>query len=145
MQENRKNYEQKITAKEKIEERRKMVYVLDLQGYSNQEIAKNLCVSLSTIEKDLYYMKYYCLKWSKDLLGASRKKPLLDSFNQIGIVQKELWNMYREEKSVHLKKRILDSIVSNSIKKDKLLHYRTFGTGAESQMEAIEKELFPKN
>jgi len=145
MQENRKNYEQKITAKEKIEERRKMVYVLDLQGHGNQKIAKNLCVSLSTIEKDLHYMKYFCLKWSKDLLGANKKKTLLDSFNQIGIVQKELWNMYREEKSVLYKKRILDSIVSNSIKKDKLVRGHFLGKDFESQMEVIEKELFPEN
>ena len=65
---NRKIYAQKFTGlKDKIEERRKKVYLLDLQGFSDQEIAKQTGVSLSTIEKDLHYMKYYCVKWYRDL------------------------------------------------------------------------------
>ena len=66
--ENRKKQAQKITAlKEKIEDRRRKVYQLDLQGFSNDDITNKLDVSLSTIEKDLHYMRYYCLKWSKEV------------------------------------------------------------------------------
>ncbi len=116
---NRKNYEDKITGtKESIEKRQNKVYLLSLQGYSNNQIANSLGVSLSTIEKDLHYMKYYCLKWTKDLIDTGQEKSLLDVCNQIDLVQAELWNMYRKEDNVNAKKRILDSIVSNSIKKE---------------------------
>ena len=117
--ENHKNHEQKFTgAKEKIDERRHRIHLLDLQGHSNQEIADSLGVSLSCIEKDLHYMKYYCLKWSKDLVDAGRKKSFFDSSSQIEIAQKELWQMYKNEKDVLVKKKILDSIVSYSTKKE---------------------------
>lgn len=116
--ENRKNHEQKITGlKEQIEERRRKIYLLDLQGYSNQEIANKLGVSLSTIEKDLYYMKYYCVKWYRDLDESGSGLRVLESCSQIDLVQKELWDLYRNEKLASTKKRILDSIVANSIKK----------------------------
>ncbi len=116
----RKNYEDKITGtKESIEKRRNRVYLLGLQGYSNNEIANSLGVSLSTIEKDLYYMKYYCLKWTKAILDGGGRKTFLDSCNQIDLVQAELWNMYRKEDDVNAKKRILDSIVVNSVKREK--------------------------
>ncbi len=116
----RKNYEDKITGtKDGIEKRRNKVYLLSLQGYSNNQIVNSLGVSLSTIEKDLHYMKYYCLKWAKEILDGGGRKTFLDSCNQIDLVQAELWNMYREEDDVNTKKRILDSIVANSIKKEK--------------------------
>lgn len=118
--ENRKNDEENFTGtKSAIEKRRQRVYILNLQGFSNSEIAKEINVSLSTVEKDLHYMKYYCLKWTKEVLDFGRGKQLLDACNQIDLVQTELWKMYRTEKDVDTKKRILDSIASNSIRKEK--------------------------
>ena len=118
--ENRKTDEQNFTGtKSAIEKRRHKVYLLNLQGFGNTEIAKETNVSLSTVEKDLHYMKYYCIKWTKEILDFGRGKQLLDACNQIDLVQSELWKMYRMEKDVNTKKRILDSIVSNSIKKEK--------------------------
>ncbi len=118
--ENHKIDEQNVTGiKSAIEKRRHKVYLLNLQGFSHNEIAKEINVSLSTIEKDLHYMKYYCIKWTKEILDYGRGKPILDICNQIDLVQQELWKLYRIEKDVNTKKRILDSIVSNSIKKEK--------------------------
>lgn len=118
--ENHKIDEQNFTGiKSAIEKRRYKVYLLNLQGFSNNEIAKEINVSLSTIEKDLHYMKYYCIKWTKEILDYGRGKPILDICNQIDLVQQELWKLYRIEKDVNTKKRILDSIVSNSIKKER--------------------------
>ncbi len=144
---NRKNYEDEITgSKESIEKRRNRVYLLGLQGYSNNQIANSLRVSLSTIEKDLHYMKYYCLKWTKDMMDVGRRKSFLDACNQIELVQTELWNMYRKEDDVTTKKRILDSIVSNSIKKEKSFEDRwTLGTNEEKRMEMLREEMGQEN
>jgi len=116
--ENRIKHEQKITGlKEKIEDRRRKVYYLDLQGYCNQEIANQISVSLSTVEKDLHYMKYYCIKWVKDMAESSAGISTIESCSQIDIVLKELWSLFRIEKNVSTKKKILDSIAENSVKK----------------------------
>ncbi len=116
---NRKEQEQNVTGlKDKIDERRYKVYLMDLQGISNNEIADNLGASLSTIEKDLHHMRYFSIKWFKEVVDGDRTKSFLDSCNQIDLVQTELWKMYRSEKDLIAKKRILDSIVTNSIKKE---------------------------
>ena len=123
--ENRKEQAQNFTGtKSAIEKRRERVYFLNLQGFTNTEIAKELDVSLSTIEKDLHYMKFYCIKWAKDILENGQKKPLVDICSQIDLAQGELWKMYRAEKDVNTKKRLLDTIVANSIKKQKELKYK---------------------
>ena len=130
---NRKEQEQKVTGlKDKIDERRYQIYLMNLQGFSNNEIADKLDASLSTIEKDLHYMRYFCIKWYKEVLDGGRRKSLLDSYNQIDIVQAELWKMFRKETDVNAKKRILDSIVTNSIKKEKGFE----GRGGLSEIEA---------
>lgn len=109
---------QKIrSTKIEIDNRRNKVYHLDLQGYSNEEIAKELQVSLSTIEKDLRNIRLHCLKWAQDIIGSNSKKSMLDSYTRIEIVQKELWNLYRNEKDTKAKRQILNSIVTNSISK----------------------------
>lgn len=141
--ENRKNQEQKITGlKEKIEERRKKVYLLDLQGFSNQEIANQLGVSLSTVEKDLHYMKYYCVKWYRDLAQDGSGVRLVESCSQIDIVQKELWDLYRKEKLASTKKRILDSIVANSLKKREFFKgFWGISDTVERRAKKLEKEI----
>jgi len=141
--ENRNNQEQKITGlKEKIEERRKKIYFLDLQGFSNQEIANQIGISLSTIEKDLHYMKYYCVKWYWDLAQDGYGIRLVESCSQIDIVQKELWSLYRNEKIASTKKRILDSIIANSLKKREFFKcYHAVSDAMESQIKKLGKEI----
>jgi len=140
---NRKNHEQKITGlKEKIEDRRKKVYQLDLQGYSNNQIAKMLEVSLSTIEKDLHFMRFYCLKWSKEMIEFDYAKPKVDSSNQIEIVQKELWRLYRDEEDVLKRKKILDSIINAASKKINLKKGPSFFSfDVTAEMNRLEKEV----
>ena len=141
--ENRKNYEQKITAlKEQIEDRRRKVYQLDLQGFSNNEIVDRLQVSLSTIEKDLHYMRYYCLKWSKEMLEIDYAKPLVDSSNQIEIVQKELWRLFRDEEDAIKRKKILDSIIVAAEKKVNLSKSGTIlSLNASGELFQLEKKV----
>ncbi len=144
--ENHKIDEQNFTGiKSAIEKRRYKVYLLNLQGFSNNEIAKEINVSLSTIEKDLHYMKYYCIKWTKEILDYGRGKPILDICNQIDLVQQELWKLYRIEKDVNTKKRILDSIVSNSIKKEKEVKERCLSAKEIDLLETFREETIENN
>jgi len=139
--ENRKKQERKITVLEKIEERRKKVYLLDLQGYGNHEISSQLGVSLSTIEKDLHYMKFYCVKWYRDLYGDGSGISLLETCSQIDIIQKELWDLYKNEKNPLMKKRFLDSIVSNSLKKREFFKGYSSSDSLEKKVKELEKEI----
>jgi len=146
----RKNQEQKLTGlKESIEERRRQVYLLDLQGFSNSEIATTLQVSLSTVEKDLHFMKYYSAKWYQEIFVTGLSNPLLDYYNQTEIVQRELWTMFRQEEKTTVRKSILDSIVSNSIKKrDYFEDYYPDKYDLEGKIKQLEKEVeteFSKN
>ena len=144
--ENRKTDERNFTGtKSAIEQRRHSVYLLNLQGFSNTEIAKQINVSLSTVEKDLHYMKYYCLKWTKEVLDFGRGKQLLDACNQIDLVQTELWKMYRTEKDVNAKKRILDSIASNSIRKEKKFEYHNSYTEEMKLLDKLRPETELEN
>lgn len=143
IEKNRKNHEQNFTGtKERIEERRKKVYALDLQGFSNNEIAQELGVSPSTVEKDLKNMRFSCLKWSKDMIKTECAKPLLDSISEIDIIQKELWKMYREESDKNAKRKILEMIASNSTKKGNISsknHF--FSTYGNEQIEFFENNI----
>jgi len=144
--ENRKNDEENFTGtKSAIEKRRHRIYLLNLQGLSNTEISKEINVSLSTVEKDLHYMKYYCLKWTKEILDFGRSKQLLDACNQIDLVQNELWKMYRAEKNTDVKKRILDSIASNSIRKEKKFENQFLYTREMEQLEKLREKTELEN
>jgi len=140
---NHKNQEQKFTGlKESIEERRRQVYLLDLQGFSNSEIATTLQVSLSTVEKDMHFMKYYSSKWYQEIFSMGLWNPLLDYYNQMDIIQKELWKMFRAEEKIPIRKNILDAIVSNSIKKkDHFNDYYPDKYDREGKIMQLEKEM----
>lgn len=146
-QKNRKEQEQKFTAfQDKIEERRHRVYTMNLQGFGNQEIAEKLGTSLSTIEKDLHHMRYFCLKWTKEILDDGSIKTFFDSCSQIDLVQDELWKMYRKEDNANSKKKILDSIVTNSIKKDKGVGEKVgFSDWHKRKLEELKEEMNRKN
>jgi len=141
--ETRKNQEQKLTVlKESIEERRRQVYLLDLQGFSNSEIATTLQVSLSTIEKDLHFMKYYSSKWYQEIFSTGLSNPLLDYCNQTEIVQRELWKMFRDEEKTTVRKSLLDSIISNSTKKRDYFHnYFPESFDHKGKIKQLEREI----
>lgn len=132
--ENRKNHEEKITV-EKLEkfERQKQVYLQDLQGYKNKEIAETMGVSLSTIEKDLHEIRQQAKTWFLELTKSGLAKSLADAVSQIDLVQKELWKLYRVSGINVTKTKILNSIADNSVKKKELFwakqepYYHGFG------------------
>ena len=119
--ENRKNHVQKITAdKKSISNRQKLVHSLDLQGFSNQEIADQINVSLSTVEKDLNEMRQNIRDWFSEIGSEDRYLAFVDAVIHIDMVQKQLWQMAREQKDQKEKVNLLDKITDNAIKKSGL-------------------------
>ena len=129
MQSNRKKYEQKITVEEKtvskqneINDRRKKSYALDLQGFSNKEIANKIDCSLSTVEKDLREARNNVRTWFADIANNDRFQALIDAVFHIDLVQKEAWKLYRDEQESKEKRMILQLIVDNAVKKKDLFN-----------------------
>ena len=127
--ENRKIQEQKLTG-EKISklDRQKQVYVMELQGFKNKEIADKIGVSESTIEKDLHEIRENAESWFMDISKNGLDKSMVDALFQTDLVQKELWLLYRGESKNVEKIKILNSIVSNSVKEKELFSFTKFGT-----------------
>lgn len=117
---NRKNQEQNFTVQEKIEERQHQVYDLRLQGFSNQEIADKLGVSISTIEKDVHEIKNNWTKLYAKLQGARRFKAFLHTCEHLELVQKELWTKYKDEKDPIMQLKILGAIKETAIDQTKI-------------------------
>jgi IS30 family transposase len=114
---NRKNQEQNFTVKMTIEERQKTVHSLDIRGFSNQEIADQLKVSLSTVEKDLKECRKNIRDWFSQLGSEERYEALVDATINFDEVQKQLWKMTREEKDPKEKVKLLGKISDISLKK----------------------------
>jgi len=129
IQSNRKKYEQKITVKEKniskqdeINERKKQSYALDVQGYSNKEIANKIGCSLSTIEKDLREARNNVRTWFAEIANYDRFQAFIDAVLHIDAVQKEAWKQYRDEEEPKEKRMILQLIVDTAVKKKDLFN-----------------------
>ena len=119
--ENHKTQAQKFTVEKLTKlERQKQVYTLDLQGYQNKEIAEKLNCSLSTVEKDLQDIKKNASEWFREASKSGLAKSLVDAVLQIDFVQKELWKLYQEETQKQIKIKLLESIVSSSLRKKEL-------------------------
>jgi len=87
-------------------------------------------------------MRYYCLKWSKEMLEIDYAKPLVDSSNQIEIVQKELWRLFRDEEDAIKRKKILDSIIVDAEKKVNLSKSGTvLSLNASGELFQLEKKV----
>jgi len=118
---NRKDYEEKITVKKLSQfERQKIVYLLDLQGFSNKGISEKLDVSLSTVEKDLHEIKEKAKDWFLSLTWHGMAKSLAAASIQLDEVQKELWRTYRNSDDENIRIKTLNSIANLTIKKKEL-------------------------
>lgn len=107
------------SAGEKIRARQKQVHILHLQGFTNQEIADKVGVSVSTVEKDLHEIKEQISSWLEEYRKSGKYLAFKESYEQFVQIQKELWQRYREEKDSKIKIRILDSLA------DKIAKYNT--------------------
>jgi Bacterial regulatory proteins, luxR family len=98
--ENRKSHEQKIKGiKESMNNRRLQVLKQKIQGFTNQEIANNLNVSLSTVEKDVSRIKDFSFKLFNDLKEAGVITEIAKSYTQIEIIEAKLWEIYKKNEA----------------------------------------------
>lgn len=119
--ENRKNQAQNITAK-KLEpyQRQKIVHSLDIQGFSNKEIAQQVGVSVSTVEKDLNEMHRNIRGWFSDLGREERYLVFVDAVIQLDVVTKELWKLIRDTNDQKDKSKLFEQILNTVTKKTEL-------------------------
>ena len=114
---NRKDNEQNFEVKLNISDRRKLVHTLDLQGYTNQEIADQVGVSLSSVEKDLSEIRQNIREWFSQLGSVERYLAFVDAVLHLDAVQKQLWKMTREEQDSKERAKLFQQITDNAEKK----------------------------
>ena len=114
--ENRKNPEQNFTGKkENIRRRRRIVYNLHQKSYSISEIAIELGLSESTVEKDLFKLRQYSFLLLAQLLDSGMIEATVNSLHQLVSIRDELWKKYRNGK-VEERFKILSKIAEISFK-----------------------------
>jgi len=114
--ENHKNPEQNFTGKkENIRRRRRIVYNLHQKSYSISEIAFELGLSESTVEKDLSKLRQYSFLLLEQLLDSGMISATVDSLHQLISIRDELWKKYRNGR-VEERFRILSKIAEISFK-----------------------------
>ena len=102
---------------EKIEYRRKRVYLLKIQGCTNQRIADKIGTSLSTIEKDLGAIRNYMREWYVEIAYLDKKSAFVSSILQMDVVLRNLWRLFYQETNSTESRKILSQITDTASKK----------------------------
>jgi len=92
-------------------ERQKQTYLLNLQRFSKEEIAKKLNVSLSTTKGDLREIRDEHMGWHKKVIQSGSAKSLIDAVLQINCAPSELLVLCRDEPA-ETKAKILNLILA---------------------------------
>lgn len=102
---------------DKIKYRRKRVNQLRLQGYTNREIAEKIGCNLSTIEKDLQFIREISKQWFEEDVITEYCQSLNDSIILYDNTIEDLQILYAEEDNIETKLRILSTITEFEEKK----------------------------
>jgi len=95
------------------EERKRQVWQLMLQGYTQQQIAEKFDVSLKTISRDFQEIKKDSVRWMDNLTKGQIQMYHRSNFETIEKVTKELWELHENTDDEKLKVKILKTIVEN--------------------------------
>ena len=125
--------------KEKVEYRRKRVYLLKNSGYSNKEIAEKIKVSLSTVEKDLNEIRHQVKDWFDHISKNESHNAIVSSILQLELVSSKLWNYFRQEKDPREARKILLQIVDTTCKRTKLFQFSKHLAEYSKELERFEK------
>lgn len=100
--------------KNKIDERRKRVWNLLIQGFTQQQIADKLGVSFKTISRDYHQLKMDSIEWMESLPKGQIQLYHKTKFETVERVSHELWELYEKTEDQKLKLKILSTIAEKS-------------------------------
>jgi len=122
------------------EERKRKVWELVLQGFTQQQIAEKFDLSLKTISRDVQELKKESAEWMESLPKGQIQMYHKSNFEIIDKVTKELWNLYEKTDDDKLKLKIL-----NTIAEKRKLHANLLDSKNLLQVrDSIHSELAPK-
>jgi len=122
------------------EERKRQVWNLVLQGYTQQQIAEKFNVSLKTISRDFHELKKESAEWMETLPKGQIQMYHKSNFEVFEKVNMELWKLYEQTEDEKLKLKILNTIAE----KRKLQVYLLDPKHLLQVRESIHNELAPK-
>jgi len=122
------------------EERKRQVWNLVLQGYTQQQIAEKFNVSLKTISRDFHELKKESAEWMETLPKGQLQMYHKSNFEVFEKVNMELWKLYEQTEDEKLKLKILNTIAE----KRKLQVYLLDPKHLLQVRESIHNELAPK-
>ena len=106
---------------EEKEERKRKVWDLMLQGYTQQQIAEKFCVSLKTISRDFQELKKESAEWMEALPKGQIQMYHKSNFEIIEKVTQELWKLFENTEDEKLKLKVLKTIAEKCKLKGNLL------------------------
>ncbi len=122
------------------EERKRKVWELVLQGFTQQQIAEKFDLSLKTISRDIQELKKESAEWMESLPKGQIQMYHKSNFEIIDKVTKELWNLYEKTEDEKLKLKVL-----NTIAEKRKLHANLLDSKNLLQVRnSIHNELVPK-
>lgn len=124
---------------EKVEYRRKRVYLLKNKGYSNREISEKINVSLSTVEKDLKEIRHQIKDWFDHISKNESHNAFVSSILQLELVLNKLWNYFRQEKDQREARKILLQIADTACKRTKLFQFSKYLSEYSEDLQTFEK------
>jgi len=101
--------------------RKKKIWDLMMQGFSQELIAKKLNVSTKTVSRDFKEIKKDSVQWMETLPRGQIQIYYRSDFETFDKVNAELWEIFHSTKDEKLKIKILSSISGNKVAHGKML------------------------
>lgn len=92
--------------------RRKKIWDLYIQGYTQQQIAEKLGMSIKTISRDFQELKKESKEWMNTLPEGEIQLHHKRNLEMIERVQQELWQIYEKTENENTKIKILGIIAA---------------------------------
>ena len=108
-----------------ILQRKQKIWELTTIGFTQEQIAQKLDVSMKTISRDYAELKEESLEWLDALPKGEIQLEHKKNFEAIKMVIQQLWEIYRQTKDEMNKVKILDEISKKSEMHLKMMEYRS--------------------
>lgn len=121
--------------------RRQKVWELCIQGYTQEQIANKLSVSVRTVAGDLAALKNGAKDWINRMPTGQLQLHHKSNFDAIEKVKYELWNLYENATNENIKLKILNMIQNLSKSSSEIL----VGHLLIKQLEWVQTDVGEKN